>query len=439
MKREDFEDEEEEERLARRRPASKRKKKKMTVAELRESYTEKIRSVYPLYERNVFLIVWRTLIADSNWTFKDALNFISDSIATCEERYIAIAVAMNDFIAHDDLPWKHWFFMEFPDIVRDLKMTWDDPDIPYPWLRESWNRVRNNPEFQHKDDPLFLDVIWRSVYMWTAMFRRRCAKYYAEFYLRYRQRMRPREARIRAYDDPEEMRDFGAMRDSVMLHDTSDGIMTVKYVDAWGGKSVLHDVDDDFVKSCKARIEGHHLRKKYGIVARAWMMWQFVGLEATKIQDPDFFNELGKRVIRVQPNVGEDRAHVMADEFEYNFGPEHVEAFMRQYMERMSDVGSIPPILDDDWESDDDVDEDWVRLLYDVKTRIYPFEDLVYHVLETSLTLGFAVIKTLNNNKGLMEVDWPTMNKLPMCPRRIKKTDPEKRAIQFLGERNLEK
>jgi hypothetical protein len=429
MKREDIE---EDERPVRRRPASKREKKKMTIDELRTSYTNKIQPVYRKYDRNVFLQIWRTLMLDSNWTFKDALNFISGA-AGREQRDIVIAVALNDFIAHDDLPWKHWFFMEFPDIVRDLKMTWDDPDIPYPWLRKSWNRVRNNVAFQHEDDPLFLDVIWRSCYMWTAMFRRQCAKYYAYFYI-------AREQNVQMVLELQSDIDWKFVRESVVV-DEVDG-----YTEILVGKRKLgarkkpkeYDLDHEFAAREFVLFPEHRQdwADAFSVIPKAWVAWRnFIRFAVSKkgaLEEyaKPWVNALGERRITQRSNVGKESGRDMEKLYAYNFTPQTVEAYIRWYCQQlMPSKNHAAELLN-------------AQFLGPYKAKLF---DAVYdtqtqmHIRTVYMEDGSALMGFLKYHSKTGEEMWPLLDHLPLCPRRIKKKDPEKRAIQFLGERDLGK
>lgn len=424
MKRFEGESAEEETPRFDRTAKAKLKRQKMTLDELRLTIRDKLLRVYARATgggRGTAYKIWDAIILESQWTFRDTLDIIS-SMRTPEDA--TAAFWLSEYLANNDFPWKHWFFAEFGDVVRDLKIDPHDAEIPYYWLRVARKKAASDP---HPDDVLFTKVPWRSAYMWTAMFRRRCAKYYAEFYLRFQKKHYYRSG----WNDPEEMTNFSAMRDSVELVETGDGVMTVNYTDKWGRKKIVHNIDEEVADVARmGEGGGERLRQTYGIVARAWMMWQNVRRNATTRSDPDFFNELGKKVIRLQPNVGKDRAHVAkGDEFEYNFGPEDVDCFMRYYMVRMVVVGSIPQTIDD-WNPVELHTFRWAELLYHVDGPI------LQDVLEASEALGFVVVKALDD-EGLVETIWPQLNRLPLCPRRIDKRDPEKRAVQFLGAREL--
>jgi len=93
-------------------------------------------------------------------------------------------------------------------------------------------------------------------------------------------------------------------------------------------------------------------------------------------------------------------------------------------------VGSIPQTIDD-WDPVELHTFRWAELLY------HADGPLLQDVLEASEELGFVVVKPLDDEEGLVETIWPTLNRLPMCPRRIDRKDPEQRAVQFLGARDL--
>jgi len=440
MKREDVDSEgeendekaEEEQPRLERSPGAKRRKEKMTVAELRQSYREKIAPGIRTMDRNVLNQMWNTTIVHAKWTFKDTLDIITSLNETQGD--IVIAVMLSEYLASNNFPWKHWFFMEFGDVVRDLRMEQNDPKIPYPWLALAFKRNLKKPELQHDDDALFVNVPWRSCYMWTAMFRRRCAKYYAEFHLRYRQRNRKNYTRT--FDDPEEMTNFKAMRDSVFIEEAFDGIATVYYVDKWGRKSVVHNIDEEFADTGHVTRGASHFRNTYGIVARTWMMWQFTHYGLKQTDAPEFFDNAGNKRILIQPNVGKDRAHVTAGEFQYNFTPQVVECFLRWYMNRMATVGTIPPSIGD-WTFADKDEFGLAEELYDIRERPFPRQRDIRRVMDTSVDLGFLVRHKQPPTGDKYILKWPLLKRLPLCPRRITKADPEKRAVQFLGARDL--
>jgi hypothetical protein len=163
------------------------------------------------------------------------------------------------------------------------------------------------------------------------------------------------------------------------------------------------------------------------------MMWQYTRVRIDEEKEPNYFDGQANARILITPNVGQDRAHVAANEFEYNFTPEIVECYMRWYMVRMVAAGTIPPSFDD-WPALDVIQFELGRYLYDFV--VHPIVRGEVDIMDTSEELGFVVIKPLND-EGLVEVIWPTLNRLPMCPRRIDKKDAEQRAVQFLGARDL--
>jgi hypothetical protein len=429
MKREDFE-EGEERRPVRQPRATKREKKKMTIDELRASYTSKIQPLFHTYDRNVFLQIWRLLIVESGWTFKDVLNFISGSGEGNDQRDIFIAVALNDYIAHNDFPWKHWFFVEFPDIVRDLKMTWADPDIPYPWLRKSWERVRNNVTFQHEDDTLFVDVVWRSCYMWTAMFRRQCAKYYAHFYITTRQRL----ARTNA---DKTTTDWAYARQSVTI-DEVDGRTEITYAQEDISKKkvvvVTYDLDEKFGRwrfGIEEEREGW--ADAYSVVAKAWVAWSDFWISARTGHGVEEYAQhwltgQGERRFLHRSNVGKESGRDMEKMYTYNFTPQTVEAYIRWYCAQLVPATDTSIHL-----LGGGAHTVYQRKLfdstYDKQTQRH---QLAYYIEDTSVMLGF-----LKYHAKTGEEQWPLLDRLPMCPRRIYKRDPEKRAVQFLGARDL--
>ena len=405
MKREDFEEEEEERKPVR---STKREKKKMTVDELRASYILKIQPLYRTYDRNVFLQIWRLLIVDSKWTFKDVLDFISGSREGNDHRDIFIAVALNDYITHNNFPWKHWFFVDFPDIVRDLKMSWDDPDIPYPWLRKSWERVRNNVKFQHEDDTLFLDVIWRSCYMWTAMFRRQCAKYYAYFYI-------AREQNAQMVHEGRIDIDWKFVRESVVV-DEVDGYTQVLFGKRNFGarkQSKEYDLDHEFASREFVLFPVHRQgwADAYSVIPKAWVAWRnFIRSAVAKkgvLEEyaKPWINALGERRITQRSNVGKESGRDTEKLYEYNFTPQVVEAYIRWYCQQLMPSKNVAAEL--------------------VNTRnLGPYElklfDATYdtqtlmHARSVYMEEGSALMGFLKYHSKTGEEQWPLLDRLPM-------------------------
>jgi len=122
--------------------------------------------------------IWLEMLEEADWGFMDVMRFVAFhkySILDYSSTHPQIVVVhLSLLLSTENMLWKRWFFKDFPDFVRDLKLDFDDRhQIPYPWMKDSFEHAHANP---HPDDYLFRDVPWRSYYMWTYFFRRQCAK-----------------------------------------------------------------------------------------------------------------------------------------------------------------------------------------------------------------------------------------------------------------------
>ena len=389
MKREDFvvDEGDEEEQDDTDTLGAKKQKDRMTADELRAAYREKIGPVKRLLDVNVLDIIWRSLIVQSKWTFKNTMEFILNTRWTWVKGDTKIAVLLNDYLSRANFPWKHWFFMEFPDMVRELHMKWNDEEIPYPWLKISWKRMKQTPLDQHEDDILFVNVVWRSCYMWTAMLRRRCAKYYADFFV---------SSPVNNYHD------MGTVRDSVRIVE-QDGQTIIKYKDRRNGRLVYYNLD-----------------KRLGENPQHSVVWKVWPTYTSYLRHKEL---VSSKTLNVHPDVGEDRKEVKAGQYVYNFVPKTVEAFMRWYRVQLIKNGTI---------QEDDV--------YTHDTFKQPYGKFGNWVMERvpmeigSVVLGFRIIDPNTHQES-----WPDLEWLDMCPRRRQYYQKNVRPLQFLGARDLEK
>lgn len=106
---------------------------------------------------------------------------------------------------------------------------------------------------------------------------------------------------------------------------------------------------------------------------------------------------------------------------------------MRWYIVRMIQAQTIPPSFDA-WPAVDALQFELGRYLYDFV--VHPRRRGAADILDTSEELGFVELISVDDD-GMFEAIWPLLNHLAMCPRRIDTRDFERRAIQFLGAREL--
>jgi hypothetical protein len=388
MKREDVDDDDDEEQDDPNVLGAKKPKERMTADELRAAYREKIASAKHLADANVLDMIWGRLIVQSKWTFKDTMEFISNTRWTWVKGDAKIAVMLSDYLSRANFPWKHWFFMEFPDMVRELHMKWIDEEIPYPWLKTSWERMKRTPLDQHEDDVLFVNVVWRSCYMRTAMFRRRCAKYYADFFV---------SSAIDNYHD------MDVVRDSVRILE-QDGRTIVRYKDKRHGRLVYYNLDKR-----SGRDPQHSV---------AWKVWPTytLSLRHRTLVSAD--------ALAFHPDVGENRKEVKAGQYRYNFAPKTVEAFIRWYRVQLIKNGTIREEGGDDVYVSDTFKQHYGNFGNWILERV-PME-------VGSIVLGFRIIDPKTSQES-----WPDLEWLDMCPRRRQYYQRNVRALQFLGAQDL--
>ena len=408
----------------RKRP-TKVRKHVMTVDELRASYKAKIVPIVVGGDRNLLGKVMHELIMESEWRFMDVMYFIQDPVTAGDAK---LSVLISDHLTRDNLQWRHWFFAEFPEIVRDLRLDPRVEEIPYPWLQRSLQKLRTSPGLRHEDDVLFLQVPWRSCYMWTAMFERRCRKYYADFCLHSTQRV------------------FGPVGRTIL-----DTVKLVEYEEGEKDVVYLPDPDDDpaeeSIDSVYAALEHHvdvnavHLYTMngwdivYGSVYKAWCAWR-VFLLGARIRGRlyrNFGGEEGTYVIAKHPRAGSDRQPTRSDEgvYTYNFEPRTVESFIRWYCIQMVNNGRLAT-------SQEEHDEHYEQFV-GVYRAYDPFPLSPGNLMTVRLSIHDGSIRLgfLDVDDVTQEEHWRYLEDLAMCPRRTHKGDPERRAVQFLGARDL--
>ena len=373
-------------------------------------------------------LMWLQLIKMSKWTFEDAMEFVTEAAARRESK---IAAFLSASLASSNEIWKHWFFMQFPDFVRDLKLDPAVADAPFPWMYKSRQYVLDNPDtMASPDDHLFEHVIWRSCFMWAYMFRRRCGKYYADFLISIEASKPEGELKedtgYRTRNDVKVKEYEGETQITIPLRrvdaSSSPRYMYLRYTDmfentAWG--------------------------KYTSIPIKTWAAWQRYlrvvfsrGLERTEVRKIAMSKhyrisatkpKLGFLAFGVHPDVGKERYDVLSGKFGYNFGPHQVEAFVRWYLYEMAGRHWAPFTDDDEFTEWALMDED---VIFDTKKQRWE---------KVTLLWGSIVRGIVDWDEGdINGTQWSVLERLPLCPRRIDTRDPDKRAVQFLGARELE-
>jgi hypothetical protein len=387
------------------------KKVKMTPTEVLGRYRIKMEQLRIGGDRRLVDVVIGKLLSESRWSFKDTMDFIQSQSTTGDAK---LSVLISDFLSRDNAQWKYWFFDEFRDVVVDLHLSWHNPRIPYPWLELA---ITNAHLQRHQDDGLFINVPWRSCYMWTAMFRRRCAKYYADFYLSWEEVVSQTEK------DPA----YAHARDTVVIKEDSVKV-DVLFSQIWHESA--RSVDYLLSGSEYASLAVRRYEDAYGIVAKAWISWKRMWNWTPHENLSRFIDPLTReKRILVDPNVGVDRFNVQQKRYSYNFTPQTVECFMRWYCDEMSLQGTFPI----SFEEEEQYPLGVYTFDHDNLSPEIDAEDVRKRTIHgTSMALGFLVI-----DPKTQEEHWPLLEQLPLCPRRNDTRDPEQRAVQFLGAREL--
>jgi hypothetical protein len=422
------------------------KKTKMSVADLRRAYLEKVEEhVHSGVDRNVMDRIWDNLIASSGWTFLDTMEFIQNSSSSSGDA--KISVFLSEYMSRVNLPWKYWFFEEFPEQVKDMRMDWSNNNIPYPWLQASIDRIVKDKRLQHQDDALFIHVPWRSCYMWTRAFVRICHKYYADYSLRWEDMSQRTNLKVRMIagtglgrrsKNVPRIPPLSEARKSVVF--VQKGGHTYAEVDTLTPESNFRVMDRLPVEVLFARRYGPHIRwlehwsTNTSIMLKAYMAFhtwiqelRSTEEEALRVQQeyhnkrPAFLNEW--------PNIGKDGEDVAQGRFEYNFTPATVDAFIRWYVTRTKTL-RITIVFNSGGSTALGND-----LVFSMSDEIVdPQPNMGGRLVRVTLEEGNVVHKFVEIDPETQKEHWPLLEQLPLCPRRIDTQDPEQRAVQFLGK-----
>lgn len=397
-------------------PPPKKQKEQPNVPQLRRQYLDKVKGLHLGGDRRYLQKMWNDLITDraEGWSFAETMAFIQDQETAGDAK---VSVLLSYHLSTNNVPWRHWFFLDFWDVARDFKYSPDnDKEIPFSWMKGMGKNYVDNkiPSQHHEDDAIFWKVRWRVYYMWMTMFERRCMKYFADFTL-----------------GASTLRHQRATRESVEIDTVAKKVTFTLDGSERNVAWLFGTVYKEHNPNAGRNFDWAAWDKKYGFVYKAWCAWNLFQAHAPDKRISDYQKMCGKAVINQQPRVGKHQYEVRAKRYEYNFPPEAVEAFMRSYVFTMVIRGTLTTH----------------RTIHNAKPELYVGPFMLYEVypdvckeqqggaptmnlLDASKKLGYAIALVTD---GKTHIHWPLLEQLPLCPRRIDKADPERRAIQFLG------
>ena len=424
----------------------------MSVNELRETYTNKVRQHARGVDQNIMDKIWSELIASSGWTFLDAMEFIQQSSQGAGDAGgdAKIAVFLSVYLSHNNLPWKYWFFQEFPLIARQLNMDWRTDVLPYPWLQKSIDRVHGNKRLQHEDDVLFFAVPWRSCYMWTRMFVRMCDKYYADYTLRWDDMHQRTNLKIRMRAGTNLGRRNSQMPRTPPLEEARKSVTFVQKGGRTYAEVDIFTAESKFATKQRMLVDTLFSRR-YGLkiawiekwldektaMFRAYMAFRYWIREVRHTEEQALREEREyytkhPAFLQEWPNVGNDGPDVANGKYEYNFTPTTVESFIRWYLGETRRSSLYVGVLT--LQGGSEFALQMQTALLDEMYGEWPNEGRLTqgHLHEGNVANGFVVI-----GPEIGQESWWALEQLDVCPRRITNADPEKRAVQFLGVRDL--
>lgn len=380
--------------------------------------------------------MWLQLILDSGWSFKDTMAFIQESLSASPAVGVHLSIALSEINAI----WKHWFFAEFPDFVRDLNLDPKNRDIPFPWVTEALQNARRGMN-AYSDDKLFELVPWRSCYMWTHAYRRLSGKYYADFFFKFASIM------LASVKNPPFVLSDSDGRDSVVVSEENGKtkvevfLLVIKNVgDKISMETRMTSIDEALgMLTDKIQWEGEP-----SIVYKTWVLRQACMNAMTEVpktgdqkqirvanevfrsmrtsQEGHFYKTIQ---FRTWPNVGKDRHLQQQGMFKYSFVPASVESFIVWILIQMVHLGKLPDV--------ENPDSHWKSL-----TELFASMDTLYlheqkKLLTGSIEGGAKTRQLERYDPVLKKFYWFYLEHFGLCPRRIDTRDPEQRAVQFLG------
>ena len=158
--------------------------KKYSVSEFRV-YHDKFVLEQQRRAEETLVQYWDAFFIDSGWSFEDVISVLHDAADNAADRDFVLNVISGMSLANG--AWRHWFFMDFPNYVRDLGMKPDQAE-PFPWVMRSWQAFHKGQTDATDQDSEFRKVPWRVAYYWCRLFYRQCAKYFAHIFLKHYER-----------------------------------------------------------------------------------------------------------------------------------------------------------------------------------------------------------------------------------------------------------
>lgn len=363
------------------------KRRKFTADDMREAIDQKLsghRSINQI-PNELWYKIWLESIDEAKWGFQEVMEYISKFPTVVGVAHLSVVLASNNNL------WQRWFFKDFPDFVRDLKLK--PNQIPYPWMAASFEHARANP---HPDDYLFEQVPWRSYYMWTYMFRRQCAKLIVH-HMKYRQ--------FRMGELPEEWNDVNIEEYRDIYEENGETQVRIHlYEDPEEFEYPLEEQLLDVIEY----IDVHLQEVPLTIVSRAtpYVAWYIYLKNMHDLLDPE--DETAQETtVAEAPRLDRDPQY-------YNFPVGDVlEAFIRWYVYELRDriMESFGP--------------EEVNL-----PTLHPLIDLTETRDEDNLVARAHML-------GLVDASgtkWFPLQKLPLCPRRPRHFWTQ-HDVQFLGQR----
>lgn len=407
-----------------------------TAAELRAQYERKLlqqRMEQTLLPVDLETKIWHDILVGLG--FKQVMKLIARAFASPDPDARAVGIQISKLLSTQNSVWRHWIEQEMPDFWRDLGMSHDQVVPPIEWLMQSRARVLEQKQDVHEDDALFERVPWRSCYMWLHMFRRQCAKYFADMFIEYQQlRCCDLWRRLNIPFNDERWRSAiqiweqgGKTIVRLLLVDEEDGNRVEPVV--FG----LSDVGD---------YSAYDVLITDAIPYRLFMLYRKT---VRQFAEPDDMRPeegpLGPRDMTGggrRPNVGQDRGPAHSLRYEYNYDPMAVECFVRWYVSVLIEGRNRPPATPENKELTPFWDTEF-EAYFERGNPVPSWRALHSTLTNANLKRGFLEWHEVTLPDGQIErtLRWSWLSRLPLCPRRADRRELDRMGAltwaQFLG------